>query len=221
MATEGFFNGLLVRQTLRPILSLVLDRACARQPLTEVVAIAADAGVDWIQIRERALGDAALLQLAQQVAEVARSRTSSVRILVNKRVDIALAIAAEGVHLGFDAISICQARALLGPDAAIGISAHHPDEVHDGAEAGANYAHLAPIFDPKSKPASRPALGLAAIEVAARHGLPVIAQGGIEARHCASLIHAGAAGVAVTGSILMAADPAAAATRLREALDAV
>ena len=78
----------------------------------------------------------------------------------------------------------------------------------------------APIFAPLSKPAERPALGLDAIEAASAHGLPVIAQGGIEATHCRDLIRAGASGIAVTGSILMADDPEAATAELRAALDA-
>jgi thiamine-phosphate pyrophosphorylase len=142
-----------------------------------------------------------------------------VRIVVNRRLDVALALAADGVHLGFDAMRARDARQLLGPGALVGVSAHAPEEVATAAAEGASYAHLAPIFDPRSKPASRVALGVAAISAASAHGIPVLAQGGVDPQRCSEVLAAGAAGVAVTGDILMAADPGAAAARLRRALD--
>ena len=135
-------------------------------------------------------------------------------------VDVALALELDGVHLGFDAMPVADARRLLGPDALIGVSCHAPDEVKAAREAGADYVHLAPLHDPLSKPSGRPALGVKALEVAARDGLPVIAQGGLEAANAAQAVGAGAAGIAVTGAVLAAADPAAAASELRETLDA-
>ena len=136
---------------------------------------------------------------------------------MNRRSDVALAIGAEGVHLGFDAVGTEVARQLLGPDALLGVSCHAPEEVH--AAAGASYAHLAPIFPPLSKAASRPALGLSALRAAAG-ARPVLAQGGVEASNAGACLEAGAAGIAVTGAVLMADDPGAAAAALRAALDA-
>jgi thiamine-phosphate pyrophosphorylase len=142
-----------------------------------------------------------------------------VKILVNRRVDVALALAADGVHLGREAMPVCDARRLLAADRLVGVSTHSPDEVAAAALAGASYTQLAPIFDPRSKPRERPALGLGALALAAAHGLPLLAQGGIDAARCREVIEAGAAGVAVTGDILMCDDPGAAAARLRAALD--
>lgn len=204
-----------------PILNLVIDRTCMQAPLAECVSQVVAAGVDWVQIRERALEGAPLLALAREIAEAARAGSRPARVIVNKRIDIALAIAADGVHLGGDALSVSEARNLLGENAVIGVSSHATADVQAAAAAHANYAHLAPIHDPKSKPATRPALGLQAIEEAARFGLPVLAQGGVEASHCRALLAAGAAGVAVTGTILLADDPVAATEALREALDRV
>jgi thiamine-phosphate pyrophosphorylase len=201
----------------RPILCLVTDRAVSRHPLPEVVEMAVAAGVDWIQVRARELEDGALLH---HVDEIRRAAGSRARVLVNRRVDVALAARADGVHLGFDGMPPEAARRLLGRDALIGIATHHPEELAGAAGGPLSYAHLAPIFQPLSKTASRPPLGLAAIREAARHGVPVIAQGGIEAENARSCVEAGAAGVAVTGSILACADPAAAAAAIREALDA-
>ena len=206
----------------RPILCLVTDRRLARAPLETVVAEAVSGGVDWVQLRERDLAGRALCELAVRVAAAARDaaqrRGGTVRVLINRRIDVALAVGADGVHLGFDALPVASARSLLGAERLIGVSAHTPDEVRGAAANGANYAHLAPIFAPLSKPQQRAPLGSVAIARCAA-ALPLLAQGGIEATNAAELIRAGAAGVAVTGALLGAVDPRAAAQALRAALD--
>jgi len=174
-------------------------------------------GVDWIQVRDRELEDGALLDHVDQIRQVAGQRA---RVLVNRRVDLVLAAGADGVHLGFDGMPAETARQLLGADALIGIATHQPGELEGAAGTPLSYVHLAPIFPPLSKPQSRTPLGLVALQEAARYGIPVLAQGGIEVENARSCIEAGAAGVAVTGSILSCADPAAAAAALRKALDA-
>ena len=201
----------------RPILCLVTDRAASRLPLPEVVAIAVASGVDWIQVRERELEDRPLLD---QVDRIRRAAGGRARVLVNRRVDVALAAGADGVHLGWNGMAPETARQLLGGDALIGIATHQPGELEEVAAESLSYAHLAPIFQPLSKAQSRPPLGLDALRVAARHGVPILAQGGIEMENARSCIEAGAAGVAVTGSILSCDDPAAATVALRKALDA-
>ena len=197
----------------------MLDREAAqREGLVEAVV---RSGVDWLQVRDRTLEGSALLELIDDVRRAAergaRKRASAARVLVNRRADLALASQADGVHLGFDAISARSARALLGKDACIGVSTHVPDEIEP--DAGASYVHLAPIHRPLSKASSRPPLGVAALSDAAGRGLPVLAQGGLDAGNARAALDAGAAGIAVTGAILQAGDPAAAARSLREALD--
>jgi thiamine-phosphate pyrophosphorylase len=201
----------------RPILCLVTDRAASRRPLAEAVEMAVASGVDWIQVRDRELEDGALLDHVDRIRQAAGQRA---RVLVNRRVDLALAAGADGVHLGFDGMPAETARQLLGADALIGIATHQPGELEGAAGTPLSYLHLAPIFPPLSKPQSRTPLGLVALQEAARYGIPVLAQGGIEVENARSCIEAGAAGVAVTGSILSCADPAAAAAALRKALDA-
>jgi thiamine-phosphate pyrophosphorylase len=204
----------------RPILCLVTDRSLARTGLPDAVGAAVAGGADWIQLRERDLDDAALLALARRTIAAARAAAGGrrVRVLVNRRVDVALASDADGVHLGDGALPIGVVRTLLDPDATIGLAAHAPAEVRAAAQAGASYVHLAPIFAPLSKPADRAPLGLAALADCA-DALPVIAQGGIDAGNAAEAVRAGAAGVAVTGAILGAVDPEHAARALRAALD--
>src|SRR4029453_17763420 len=150
----------------------------------------------------------------------AQARGGGVRVVVNRRVDVALAAGADGAHLGFDAMDADTARRLLDPGAWIGVSAHSAEEVLALDPACVSYAHLAPIFDPLSKAAERPALGLDALRAAATGAVPVLAQGGISAGNAAECLRAGAAGVAVTGAILLAGAVAAATKALREALDA-
>lgn len=177
-------------------------------------------GVDRVQIRERGLDGADWLAFAEAIADAARAARPGVEIVVNRRVDVALAIRADGAHLGFDAMAPADARALLGPAALIGVSTHAPGEAIRALQAGAGYVHLAPVFPPLSKRSVRPPLGVAAVEAAARGGAgPVIAQGGVDAGHVPALVAAGAAGVAVTGVLLGAEDPERAAATLRQALD--
>jgi thiamine-phosphate pyrophosphorylase len=193
------------------------------------------AGVDWVQIRERNLEGAALLAHAEEIDRAARQaaaqRGGRVEIFVNRRIDIALALGADGVQLGFDAVDPPTARRLLWTDAKfaangraetnvkIGISAHHPDEIR-AAPPEVDYAQLAPIFQPLSKPHAGPYLGVRAVAEAARCGIPIIAQGGITPANATAITAAGAAGIAVTGAILSAPDPTSATRALRAALSA-
>ncbi len=214
------------------------------------IAAAVGAGVDWVQIRERDLEGAALLAHAEEINRAARQaaaqRGGHVEIFVNRRIDIALVLGANGVQLGFDAVDPQTARRLLGTDAKfesnvktseskvrtgesnlkasgsnvkIGISAHHPDEIC-AAPPEVDCAQLAPIFQPLSKPHAGPYLGVRAIAEAARYGVPVIAQGGNTPANATAIAAAGAAGIAVTGAILSAPDPARATRALRAALAA-
>ncbi len=203
----------------RPLLCLVTDRRASSRPLPEVVAGAVRGGVDWVQVREKDLAGAPLLALCEEIAAAARRVRPGVRVLVNRRCDVALAAGLDGVHLGFDAVPAPAARALLGPGRLLGASSHAAGELDAEARAALSYAQLAPIFTPLSKSATRPALGLAVLRDAARSGLPLLAQGGIDAENAAACIRAGAAGVCVTGAILLAPDPAAAAASLRRAID--
>ena len=201
---------------------LVVDRAFAGERLGAATEQAFRGGVDALQIRERALEGRELLHFATELAGRARRGAEaagrSARVLVNRRCDIALALGADGVHLGFDAIGAADARRLF-PSGWVGVSAHSIEEVEGAERAGADYAQLAPIFDPRSKAAERPALGIERLRRAAAGGLPVIAQGGATPERCGELVDVGAAGVAVTGALLASPDPEATARAFRLALD--
>ena len=181
------------------------------------LAAALRGGVDCLQLRDRSLDGKAMLAGADAARRAADAAPHPVRLVVNRRLDVARCAGADGVHLGFDALDPREARRQLGPAAWIGVSTHSPEEI-DAAE-GADYVHLAPVFDPISKPASGPALGLARLAQACGRGVRVWAQGGIQASNAAEAVAAGADGVAVTGAISAAEDPECAARALREALD--
>lgn len=195
----------------RPILCLVTDRSGFA-----AIPAAVRGGVDWVQLRDRSLEPRDLLTALAEAR--AACGPAPVRWLVNRRVDLAWAAGAEGVHLGFDGMAVEDARTLLGERALVGIACHAPAEVL-AADSRLSYVHLAPIHPPLSKPASRPALGTGALERASAAGVPILAQGGVTATNAHHCLQAGAAGVAVTGEILAAADPEQAARALRAALD--
>ena len=216
----------------RALLCVVLDaKALGDAPAARARAIF-DAGADWIQLRDRAVPTLRLFEVARALVE-ARDGASAGgadpcrrRVIVNRRGDVARAAGADGVHLGFDALSPGGTRRVLGAGRAeasqVGRSLHAPEEVALAAhEDGLDYVHLAPIWDPISKPASRPPLGPAGLEAACRHGVPVFAQGGIDAERAARAIGAGAVGVALTGAVAGAKDPAEALAPIRAALDLV
>jgi thiamine-phosphate pyrophosphorylase len=200
------------------VLSAAEFDALGPEPLAAVIG----AGIDWLQVRERQRSGRELLALVEQVQRAAQRAAEPggrrAQVLVNRRVDVALASGAAGVHLGFDAMAASCARALLGESGIIGVACHTPAEV--AAAEDANYTHLAPIFTPLSKAPNREPLGLAALTRAASGGRNVLAQGGITPDNAGACVAAGASGVAVTGAILGADDPAQACAALRAALDA-
>jgi thiamine-phosphate pyrophosphorylase len=207
---------------LHPILCLVVDRSCGEHATIDAVEAAVAGGVDWVQIRDRSLPSASLLEFSRNIDSAIRRAANGrpIRLIVNRRIDIALALTAHGVHLGFDALGPAHARALLPAGTAIGCSTHSPAEVKAAADAQLDYVHLAPIYSPLSKTTTRPSLGTVAVHHATTHGIAVLAQGGVEAAHCAELVRAGARGIAVTGAILLSDEPQDAARSLRRALDA-
>ncbi|MDG2333349.1 MAG: thiamine phosphate synthase [Myxococcota bacterium] len=202
----------------RPVLALVVDADSTQGDRGLAVAKACAEGVDWLQLRERDLEGAAWLDWAMTLSAHLRAQAPKTRIIVNRRLDLALALGADGVHLGSNAVSPEDARALLGEDALVGVSIHALGEI-PGLSQAADYVHLAPIHPPNSKAATRPELGPGPLAQACAGEMPVIAQGGMDARRSPEALRCGAAGVAVTGAILHAASPALAAAELRTALD--
>lgn len=174
------------------------------------------AGVDYLQLREKDLPAGELYNLARQIKEVLPAGT---RLLVNDRLDVALAAGADGVHLGENSLPPAAARRLLGPDKILGVSVHSVEGARRAAAAGADHLLFGHIFTTASK-AGLPPRGLTTLaEVAANVNIPVIALGGITVDRVTGCLAAGAGGVAVMSAVMAAREPAAAVTALRRALE--
>ena len=182
------------------------DESSRRRALLERIAQAARNGVDFIQLREKDLPTWELEQLAEEALRRVRSESASTRLLVNSRLDVALAVGADGVHLTADDISPADVRAVVArvppscevrPDFLVGVSCHSLEDVHQAEAQGADFAVLAPIFEKVI--AARPPLpgvGLEALRQAAQGRLPVLALGGVSLQNAAQCLAAGAAGIA-------------------------
>ncbi len=167
-----------------------------------------------VQLREKDLSARPLVELARALR--ATTAAAGVRFFVNDRIDVALAVGADGVHLGGEALIAADARA-IGPKLAVAISAHGIDDVR-GAGDHADFAFFGPIYHTPSKRGYGPPLGKTPLAAAARLGLPLIAVGGIEPEDVAAVLAAGARGVACIRSVMAARDPAAAVRALCQAL---
>ena len=164
-------------------------------PLLPVVLNAIRAGLDFIQIREKDLPARALIEIAGQA--VASASGTKSRILVNDRLDVALAVGAAGVHLGTQSLPARTVREHVPQGFLVGVSCHSLEEAMDAEAAGTDYAVLGPIFETPSKLPYGPPLGLAKLaEVTARVKLPVLALGGITISRVKACMEAGASGIA-------------------------
>ncbi|ABS25556.1 thiamine phosphate synthase [Anaeromyxobacter sp. Fw109-5] len=197
-----------------PVVHLITDRRLARDLPARLAAALAGLppGRVLVQLREKDLGGRDLLALARAVA--AACRAAGQRIVVNDRVDVALAAGADGVHLPAAGIPAADARRLLGPDALVGVSCHSAAEVRRARDAGASFATVSPIYDTPSKRGYGPPVGLAVLREAAALGLPIVALGGITPARVPEVIAAGAHGVAAIRAWLEGGDPAAAVRAL-------
>jgi thiamine-phosphate pyrophosphorylase len=178
-------------------LCYITDQA-ALQPrlLVDFIQQAARAGVDLIQVREKALPTPELTDLVRQ-AVVAASLNPETRIVVNDRLDLALALSASGVHLTTQSVPARAVRPRVPSDFLIGVSCHSLDEAVDAEQSGADYIVLGPIFATPSKLPYGPPLGLSKLnEVTCQLGIPVLALGGITVQNAASCLDCGAAGIA-------------------------
>jgi thiamine-phosphate diphosphorylase len=166
--------------------------------LLEMIEAAARAGVDLIQVRERKLQDGALLALVRDAVAAAGKAS---RVVVNERVDIALAGGAAGVHLRGDSLAGRRVRELASPGFLVGRSVHTMDEAVRADDEGAyDYLIFGTVFPSATKPAGHVVAGIDALAAVCRRvSLPVLAIGGVTLDRAAEVAAAGAAGVAALG----------------------
>jgi len=192
---------------LPPAVHLVTDRRLVPDLAAAVAAALRGnrAGAVAIHLREKDLGGRDLLALARALGEACRA--AGQLLLVNDRIDVAVAAGADGVHLPSAGVPPAEARRLLGPARLVGVSCHDRDDVRRALAGGADYATFGPIFDTPSKRAYGSPVGLAALGEAARLGLPLVALGGIDAASAGATVAAGARGIAAIRAWLAAPDP--------------
>ena len=179
----------------------------------ELARMAVAGGADTVQYRQKTGHTREMIESARAMRDICVS--SGVSLVVNDRVDVALAAEADGVHLGQDDFPVALARNLLGADRIVGVSAGNPDEARRGIADGADYVGFGPIFPTGSKSDAGDAQGLEKLaEFARAVRAPVIAIGGIGARNAPCVVTSGAHGIAVISAVCCQADPEAATRKL-------
>jgi thiamine-phosphate pyrophosphorylase len=212
----------VTRQPLASALRLVviLDTGVARERKADLESLArraAEGGATLLQVRAKG-------ESAGDVAELTRRviAGAGLPVIVNDRLDVAIATGAAGCHLGQDDFPIAEALRMVPPGFWLGGSAGTPEEARRAAAAGAHYLGIGPIAATGSKADAGAAIGIEGFRAvhAAAASIPAVAIGGVTAVLVPGLLAAGAAGVAVIRAVVDAADPAAATRALRAALDA-
>lgn len=200
-------------------LYLVTDRTLSlSRPLEEVVEKAVKGGVTMVQLREKDCTTREFYDLAMQLKICLKPY--NIPLIINDRLDIALACDAEGLHIGQSDMPYAVARKLLGKDKIIGLSVENVQDAIDANDLDIDYIGISPVFSTPTKTDTALALGLEgvrAITKISRH--PSVGIGGINQSNARDIIEAGADGISVVSAIMSAADPKESALQLREIID--
>jgi thiamine-phosphate pyrophosphorylase len=201
-------------------LYFVTDRGlCGRRPLADVVLQAIRGGAACVQLREKSAATRAFVEEARRVKEL--MAPFRVPLVINDRLDVALAVGADGVHVGQDDMPYEIARKLMGPKAIIGLSVETWEDVERAEGLDADYLGVSPVFATPTKTDTKDPWGIegiAKIKAFSRH--PLVAIGGLDASNAEAVIMAGADGVAVVSAICAAPDPLAASRELADIIAA-
>ncbi|MET3504745.1 thiamine phosphate synthase [Halalkalibacter oceani] len=173
--------------------------------LIEVMEEAIRGGVDIVQLRDKTSSKRDVLQKAKALREL--TKKYGVPFIVNDHIDVALAVDADGIHLGQDDLPLAEARKIVGPDKIIGISTHQIEEARAAQAEGADYIGVGPIFETKSKVDVVDPVTTAYIQqVAAEITIPFVAIGGIKLHNVEQVLAAGASRICMISEIVGAAD---------------
>lgn len=188
-------------------LYLITDRLqTAGRPLPAVVADALRGGLRAVQLREKDLMGCQLFEMAGELRTL--TREYGAQLLINDRIDIALAVGADGVHLGRGSLPVAVARRILGSAQSIGYSAHSLDEALQAERDGADFVTFGPIYATPSKSIYGEPLGLTRLaEVTRKLTIPVFALGGVKITSVPDIMSAGANGIALISAIIAAQNP--------------
>lgn len=204
----------------RLALHVLTDREWSRgRDTLSVAAAALDGGATVIQLRDKTAGTRMLIE--EGLALRALTRERGALLIVNDRVDVAVAVEADGAHVGQDDMPAGFARRLLGPGRILGVSVATMEEAEEAVAGGADYLGVGPIFASLGKADAGPPTGVDLLtELARRYTTPLVAIGGITAESAREVVQAGACGVAVITAVVYAEDITAASRQLRLAVDA-
>jgi thiamine-phosphate pyrophosphorylase len=199
---------------------LVTDRTlCGNRSLEDVVIQALQGGAMCVQLREKDVSTRFFIEETRKIkALTARFRAP---LIINDRLDVALAGEADGVHIGQEDMPYAEARNLMGPQAIIGLSVETWDDVLQAEELDVDYLGVSPIFETPTKTDTKGSCGLeglARIKAYSRH--PLVAIGGLNASNAADAVMAGADGIAVVSAICAAPDPLHASRELHDIIQA-
>ena len=195
---------------------VITEQFCAGRSALEVLESVLDAGVRLVQFREKDTDDAEMYRRCAAFRE--RTRAAGTLLIVDDRVDLALAVDADGVHLGQTDLPTTVARH-IAPDLIIGASTHDLDEALDAQQAGADYINIGPIFSTQTKSGPAGAVGPGMIEIIAPHlRAPFTCMGGIKIENIHQVLSRGARHIAVVTAVTAAPDVRAAALELRDAI---
>ena len=200
-------------------LYLVTDRGLARdRSIPEIVAAAVNGGATVVQLREK---ECSTLEFIEQALSIkAFLKTRNIPLIINDRVDVAQAVAADGVHLGQTDMPLETAKGILGDTMIIGISAECLADAIAAEKGGADYLGISPIYATPTKTDTAPALGLEGLrKIRKAVRLPLVGIGGLNRDNAAEVVRNGADGVAVVSAIVAADDPEAAARDLKQVIN--
>jgi thiamine-phosphate pyrophosphorylase len=200
-------------------LYLVTDRGLARGRSTlEIVKAAVQGGVTCVQLREKKCSTLEFIEQARTVKDFLKAR--GVPLVINDRVDVALAVEADGVHLGQTDMPLAIAKKILGGSMFIGISAESLEDALEAEKGGADYLGVSPIYGTPTKTDTAAALGLEGLrEIKKAVNIPLVGIGGLNPGNAPEVIRNGADGVAVVSAIVAADDPGQAAAELKRIID--
>lgn len=186
-------------------LYLITDRHASTLPLPQAIRLALEGGVRAIQLREKDLPVRELLALAGELRVV--TREYGAKLLINDRVDVAVAMDADGVHLGTQSMPCPVVRKIIGRNRMIGVSTHSLDEAKNAEDEGADFITFGPVYSTPSKARFGPPVGLEELKKAKKEiEIPVFGLGGIKSGNIDAVLQAKADGVAVISAILAAPD---------------
>jgi len=186
-------------------LYLITDRKVATKPLPEAVRLALEGGVKAVQLREKDLPVRELLSLAKELRAI--TREYGAKLFINDRVDVAVAVGADGVHLGGQSMPVDAVRKVVGKVMKIGVSTHSGEEARAAEAGGADFITFGPIFETPSKAKYGIPVGIDAIKKLKNEvDAPIFALGGINSGNVNHVVVSGASGIAMISAILAAPD---------------